>query len=81
MTRNSTVAVPTRGNPPNGGKTVEKVPRTALTRAEAAASLGISLDAFETHVQPDLRLVRVGRLRLVPPRELERWVDAHAERV
>jgi hypothetical protein len=55
-------------------------PRLALTRAEAAASLGMSLDSFERYVQPDLRYVRRGRLRLVPVRELERWLDANATR-
>ena len=57
------------------------VPRIALTRAEAAASLGLSLNSFERHVQPDLRLVRRGSIRLVPVGELERWLAANAERV
>ena len=57
------------------------VPRLALTRGEAAASLGMSLDSFERYVQPDLRLVRRGSLRVVPVRELERWLEQHAERV
>ena len=55
--------------------------RLALSRAEAAASIGVSLDSFERHVQPELRLIRRGRLRLVPVRELERWLDANAGRV
>lgn len=54
------------------------VPRTLLTRREAAASMGISVDAFEDHVQPHLRTVRVGQLILVPPAELERYVRANA---
>jgi hypothetical protein len=49
------------------------VPRTALTREEAAQSLGMSLDSFERYVQPTIRLVRAGRMRLVPIRELDRW--------
>lgn len=57
-----------------------EVPRLALTRAEAAASIGISVDAFENHVQGELRLIRRGRLRLVPVRELERWLEANAAR-
>ena len=56
------------------------VPRVALTREDAAAALGLSLDSFERHVQPDLRLIRRGRLRLVPVAELERWADEAAER-
>jgi len=54
------------------------IPRFALTREEAAASLGMSVDSFERHVQPHLRLVRKGRLRLVPVSELERWVEENA---
>ena len=59
---------------------VAPVPRVALTREEAAASLGMSLRAFEQHVQHDLRLIRRGRLRLVPVTELQRWVESAAER-
>jgi hypothetical protein len=50
------------------------LPRLALKRDEAARSLGISLDSFERHVQPEIRLVRRGTLRLVPVVELDRWV-------
>ncbi len=55
------------------------LPRFALTRAEAARSLGLSVDSFERYCQPDLKLVRRGRLRLVPVSELERWVRENAE--
>lgn len=57
------------------------VPRLALTRSEAAASLGVSVDTFERYVQPAVRLVRRGKLRLVPIRELERWLEENAEAV
>ena len=56
------------------------IPRLALTREEAAASVGMSLDSFERHVQPTLRLVRLGRMRLVPIHELERWLNDNAAR-
>lgn len=57
------------------------LPWFALTRAQAAATLGgMSLDSFERYVQPHIRMVRVGRLRLVPVAELERWTNEHAER-
>ena len=56
------------------------VDRLALTKAEAADSLGMSLDHFERHVQPDLRLIRSGRLVLVPVTELDRWADLAATR-
>lgn len=55
------------------------IPRLALSREEAAAAIGMSLDSFERHVQPTLRLCRLGRLRLVPVRELERWLEENAE--
>jgi predicted hotdog family 3-hydroxylacyl-ACP dehydratase len=32
-------------------------------------------------VEPELRLVRAGRLRLVPVVELEKWLDSNAARV
>lgn len=57
-----------------------KTVRLALTRAEAAASIGVSVDSFERHVQPELRLIRRGRLRLIPVAELERWLDSNAAR-
>jgi len=55
------------------------VPRTALTREEAAASLGLSLDSFERYVQPSIPMIRRGRLRLVPVAELGRWAEREAE--
>jgi len=58
---------------------IAPVPRVALNREDAAAALGISLDSFERHVQPDLRMIRRGKLRLVPVAELERWAAGHAE--
>jgi excisionase family DNA binding protein len=55
--------------------------RLALTKAEAAKALGVSVDHLERHVLPDLRVVRSGRLRLVPTVELERWIERNAARV
>jgi len=54
---------------------VAPIPRVALTREQAAAALGMSLDSFERYVQSELRLIRPGKLRLVPVRELERWAN------
>lgn len=55
------------------------VPRIALTPAEAAAAIGVGPDFFDEHVAPELRLVRRGRKRLVPVRDLERWAAENAE--
>jgi hypothetical protein len=56
------------------------VPRVALTREEAAASLGMKLDSWERHVQKDIRLLRLGSMVRVPVAELEQWANEAAER-
>lgn len=56
------------------------LPRLALTKREAAEALGMSEDSFDRHVRPELRMVRRGALRLVPVRELDRWLEQNAER-
>jgi excisionase family DNA binding protein len=55
------------------------IPRLTLTPQEAADVLGMSRDFFDQHVRDDLRVVRKGRLVLVPWAELERWVDENSE--
>ena len=57
---------------------LQPVPRYTLTRREAAAALGISLNHFERRVQPELKVVASGQLILIPVGELERWVQRHA---
>jgi len=54
------------------------IPRLALTPAEAAQAIGVSRDFFDEHVKPELRVVRRGRLVLIPTRELERWLEREA---
>ncbi len=56
-------------------------PRLTLSPQEAADALGVSRDYFDAHVKPELRVIRRGRLVLVPVRELERWVDENAAAV
>jgi excisionase family DNA binding protein len=56
----------------------ERVPRLALSPEEAAAALGVSRDYFDEHVGPELRIVRRGRRKLVPIKELERWLEREA---
>ena len=51
------------------------VPAYAVTRQEAADGLSISLDQFEKYVQPELKLLRIGRRVLVPRVELDRYVE------
>jgi excisionase family DNA binding protein len=52
--------------------------RLALSKHEAAAALGVSVDYLEQHVMHEVRVVRRGRRRLIPVRELERWLDQNA---
>ena len=54
--------------------------RLALSKAEAAEALGVSVDFFEEHIQPDLKVVYRGRRRLIPVRELEAWLERSATR-
>jgi len=56
------------------------VPRLALTRAEAAASIGVSEDFFDRHIAPTLAMCRLGRRCLVPVSALEKWLTQNATR-
>lgn len=49
-----------------------------LTRKEAAQALNMSLSHFQRHVQPYLRCVYSGQLRLYRPVDLERWAEQAA---
>lgn len=62
--------------------------RTAHTRPEkpilvdrnrAAAELGMGLTSFKEYVQPHLKVVRKGRLRLYRYADLMAWADANLE--
>jgi excisionase family DNA binding protein len=56
-------------------------PALALSIEEAANALGVGWDTFNAHVADELRIVRIGRRKLVPVVELERWLERNAERV
>lgn len=58
---------------------VAAVPRLSLNVKEACASLGVSWDVWREHIEPEVRLVRIGARKLVPVAELERWLADHAE--
>jgi hypothetical protein len=59
---------------------VSPVPRLALTKHEAAAALGMSVDSLDRHVIPDVRVIRKGRLVLIYVDELRRWCRENAGR-
>jgi AraC-like DNA-binding protein len=50
-------------------------PRLGLTVEEAAKAVGMSESSFKRHVQPELRIVRRGSLRIIPVREIEKWLE------
>jgi excisionase family DNA binding protein len=56
-------------------------PALALSVEQACQALGVSWDTWRAHIEPEIRLVRLGRRKLVPVAELERWLTDHAEAV
>ena len=60
--------------------TLRDLGRLAYSPDEAARLLGVSRDFFDQHVLPELRIVRRGRRRIIPVRELERWLAESAAR-
>jgi excisionase family DNA binding protein len=57
-----------------------RVPRLAYTPNEAAAAIGVGRTTFYEQVLPDLRVIRIGRKRLIPIRELENWTERQSAR-
>jgi excisionase family DNA binding protein len=55
------------------------VPRLALSVEQACAALSVSWDTWKAQIEPEVRIVRVGRRKLIPVAELERWLQEHAE--
>jgi Helix-turn-helix domain len=56
------------------------VMKLAYTKPEAAQLLSMSVDSLERYVLGDLRVIRKGRMVLIPHAELERWIAANAAR-
>jgi excisionase family DNA binding protein len=54
--------------------------RLALRPDEAARAVGVSRSFFFEIILPELRVIRRGRVRLIPVSELQRWLDANASR-
>ncbi|TMC67855.1 MAG: helix-turn-helix domain-containing protein [Chloroflexi bacterium] len=52
----------------------------AVSKRDAAAMLGISVDSFERYVQAELKVAYVGRRRVYPVAELEKWLREHSGR-
>jgi predicted nucleotidyltransferase len=58
---------------------VAEVPRYALTRTEAAASLGMGVDTFDERVRPLIRTIHVGQLLFFLPDDLMKWAERNAD--
>ena len=56
-------------------------PALALSVEQACEALGVSWDTWRAHIEPDVRLVGLGRRKLIPVNELQAWLDRHAESV
>jgi hypothetical protein len=56
-------------------------PRSALAVGEACEALGIGWDAWREHVEPEVKIVRIGRKKIIAVAELERWLDEQGERI
>jgi excisionase family DNA binding protein len=57
-----------------------RTPALALTVEQAAAAMSVSYDTFHEQIEPELAIVRIGRRKLIPVAELERWLVKKAER-
>jgi hypothetical protein len=56
----------------------EVVTPILVKRRDAAAMLSMSIDSFERHIEPSIKLVRAGSMFMVPVTELERHVAENA---
>ena len=59
---------------------VDLATRVTLSISEACGALGISWDTWHSMVEPDIRLIRIGRRKLVAVDELRRWAAESGER-
>jgi hypothetical protein len=79
----STAAVVPAAKRPAANLTAQKrsAPALALSVEQACNALGVSWDTWKEHIAPDVRIVRIGRRKLIAVSELQRWLDDHGERV
>jgi hypothetical protein len=65
---------------PQSGDGHVSVPRLALSIREACDALGVGWDFWHEQIEPEIRLVRLGRRKLVPVNELQIWLERHSAR-
>jgi hypothetical protein len=63
------------------GNDREPIPRLALNVGEACEALGVSHETWVRHIASDVKVVRLGRRKLIAVAELQRWLDEHGERI
>ncbi len=69
---------PTDGDDASEAASAASVRLIAVTREQAACMLSMSLSHFQRHVQAELPVLYVGRLRLVRVADLEAWAEQRA---
>jgi hypothetical protein len=57
------------------------IPSLALNVGETCEALGVSHETWVRYIAPDVKIVRVGRRKLIAVSELQRWLDVHGERM
>lgn len=68
------------GQPPEQFRPAERVEPLVYTRKQAADALGISVATLDRRIVPALNTVKTPwGTRMIPVRELERFLEAHAE--
>jgi excisionase family DNA binding protein len=60
-------------------KTSPITPALALTVEQACAALSVSYETWRQHIEPGMRIVRIGRRKLIAVTEIQRWLDANSE--
>ncbi len=56
-------------------------PALALSVEDACAALSVSWKTWHEHIESEVRIVRIGRRKLIAVSELQKWLDEHGEAV
>ena len=58
----------------------KRIQPVALNVSDSCAALGVSWDFWRQHIEPEIRIARVGGRKMVPVSELQGWAERRAER-
>jgi hypothetical protein len=56
----------------------KQVNKGALSYADAALWLDVSVDTLEAHVLPSIRVVAIGQRKVIAVTELQAWLDRNS---